>query len=101
MKKNQLFWLMAIFILFFGAFRLVNQAGAATEPYITVNKNQMQTNVRKVTLQLYGPVKTTQMMVSNFPDFIDAVWEPYKTTKTWYLQYIKGTQTVYVKFKDK
>jgi len=88
-------------MLFFGAFKLVNQASAATEPYITVNKNQMQTNVRKVTLQLFGPAKTTQMMVSNFPDFIDAAWESYKTTKTWYLQYIKGAQTVYVKFKDK
>ena len=77
------------------------RTGAADNLYIAVNKNQMQTNVRKVTLQLFGPAKTVQMKVSNFVDLKGADWEPYKMTKTWFLEYGKGTHTVYVKFKDK
>ncbi|MBI5222067.1 MAG: hypothetical protein HY980_01040 [Candidatus Magasanikbacteria bacterium] len=101
MKKNQLFLLFALFLALTGFMVPAGKTVAANNPYITINKNQMQTNVRKVTLQLSGPAKTVQMKVSNSVDLAGAAWEPYKTTKTWFLEYGKGTHTVYVRFKDK
>ena len=101
MKKNQPLCFLVFFLALITFVFSAGQATAVDNLFITVNKNQMQTNVRKVTLQLYGPAKTVQMKVSNFVDFQGADWESYKTTKTWYLEYGKGTHTVYVMFKDK
>lgn len=100
MKKNQMFLLFLVLLSLCLA-APCGEALAADNVYITVNKNQMQTNVRQVTLQLSGPAKTVQMKISNFVDFKGADWEPYKTAKTWFLEYGKGAHTVYVQFKDK
>jgi hypothetical protein len=38
------------------------------------------------------------MMISNRSDFLCASWEPYKTTRAWYVP--GGTTTVHVKYRD-
>lgn len=40
------------------------------------------------------------MMVSNLPNMMGAVWEPYFANKEWKLDPEEGLRTVYVKFKD-
>lgn len=77
------------------------QAGAVENIYVTINKNQPETNSRKVTLYFSGPTKVVEMKVSNLADFKDAEWEYYKMSKIWYLEYGKGIKKVYVRFKDK
>ncbi len=42
----------------------------------------------------------TEMMVSNYPDFRDASWEPYAESKAWKLAQSSGLATVYVKYRD-
>ena len=41
------------------------------------------------------------MAISNYVDFRESVWEPFQSSKTWYLSYGSGTKSVYVKYKDK
>jgi hypothetical protein len=42
----------------------------------------------------------TEMMISNYADMHDGVWEPYDTTKAWTLAQSSGLATVYVKYRD-
>lgn len=42
----------------------------------------------------------SEMMVSNYPDFRDASWEPYSESKAWTLAQSSGLATVYVKYRD-
>ncbi len=72
----------------------------AISSYVRINKGSSSTQVRKVTLNLQGPEWATHMKISNQADLYDTKWEKYKTTKTWYLSYGRGTKTVYVLFKN-
>ena len=88
-----------LFILFLSLFIMVLcPAPALAAPYISINKNQSSTKVRKVDLYLEGPSNTQMMMISNLADFSDAVWVPYQTYKLWYLQPGASNKAVYVKF---
>jgi hypothetical protein len=42
----------------------------------------------------------TEMMISNFSDMHDGVWEPYNTSKAWDLAQSSGLATVYAKYRD-
>lgn len=41
----------------------------------------------------------SQMMISNSPDFVGALWKPYMTQNTWWIS-TTGPTTIYVKFRD-
>jgi len=41
-----------------------------------------------------------EMMIANQPDFVDAVWEPYRAEKQWTLAAGEGWRSVYVKVRD-
>lgn len=43
----------------------------------------------------------SKMMLSNYSDFRDGVWEDYAAEKQWQLPETKGVNTVYIKVKDK
>jgi hypothetical protein len=44
--------------------------------------------------------EVTEMMISNSPDFGEAIWEPYATSKPWTLGQSSGLASVYVKYRD-
>ncbi len=44
--------------------------------------------------------KPVQMMVSNRPDFADALWEPYTGSRAWTLVNEAGLERVYLRLKD-
>lgn len=54
---------------------------------------------KKVVLKLFAR-KADYMMISNFPTFDNAQWEPYNTFKKWILEGDDGVKTVFVKFRD-
>lgn len=49
---------------------------------------------------LMGLGPSVEMMISNDPDFLDAVWQPYATETTWTLSEGDGWKVVYVKTRD-
>lgn len=103
MSKKQylhLFFALALLLVFVGTFWAII-AETAENPYISINLNTGTTYTRKVTLYIQGMSDSKYMKVSNGLDFPGAEWEPYLTKKNWYLDYGRGTKTVYVKFKDK
>ena len=46
------------------------------------------------------PSGVAEMMISNYPDFTGAEWEPYVNQKEWNLKVANGRAVVYVKFRD-
>ena len=99
MKKNQVRFLFLAILAFFIMAPIF--VFGASNIYLKINNGEYSTKFRKVTLYLSGPEDVKQMKISNNADFSGADWEDYKTTKTWYLDYGSGYQTVYVKFKNK
>ena len=97
MGKKQ--YLSLIFLI--SVFYIFCPQDVSAYAYISINKNQTTTKVRKVDVFIEGPSDTQQMAVSNHVDFDDASWENYQTYKLWFLEYGSGTKTVYVKFKSK
>lgn len=93
-KKQDLFFgLLVIF-----SFVILGAETVWASPYVSINKNQSETKVRKVDVYLEGPENTHLMMISNRADFVDGVWVPYQTYKQWYLTSGAEAKTVYVKF---
>ena len=76
----------------------------APEGSLTINNGDPETLSEKVLLNLSAfdpePSSGLNMMLSNYPDFRDGVWEPYSDTKEWILNPSNGLSRVYVKFKD-
>ena len=71
---------------------------------ISINNNEAKTATQQVSLTL-NPGNNTlaavdSMIVSNDPLFGAGKWERYVQTKNWLLAEARGTQTVYVRFKD-
>jgi len=66
---------------------------------VWLNWDASKTVSRKVTLVL-NATNATEILISNVGDFIDAVWEPYQTSKYWTLAAGDGEKIVYVKFRD-
>ncbi|GAB4582006.1 MAG: hypothetical protein Fur0022_47580 [Anaerolineales bacterium] len=78
-------------------------------PPVIIEKEALSTTTSTVDLYIYdrssgggfkelGPA--TEMMVSNEPCFLDSVWEPYASNKTWNLATGEGWREVYVKTRD-
>ncbi len=74
------------------------------EGWIIINNDAPITDSPDVVLNLFASeivTEVTQMILSNDGIFDTEVWEPYVTIKEdWALQFVAGTRTVYVKFKD-
>ncbi len=86
--------LLVVLLVFFETVQ-----SASSDIYFNINKNKSETSVRKVTLYISAPDGTKKMKISNKLDFDNIDWESYAKTKKWYLDYGKGTKTVYIKFK--
>ena len=69
-------------------------------PSIDIDNGASQTYDREVNLSIQGTEGAKYMQISNEVDFPNAKWISYSTSKIWYLDYGKGTKTVYVRFKD-
>jgi hypothetical protein len=75
---------------------------------IFINGDAAETFSHKVTLSItseevsnWGSLdKIASVMVSNDPDFSDAMWEPYSPVKQWTLKDQAGVQSVYVRLMD-
>jgi hypothetical protein len=67
---------------------------------VIINNGEKETYSSKVTLTFSATSDTEEIMLSNEPTFKDSIWEPYTGIKQWTLGSDKGTQTVYVKFRD-
>ncbi len=96
MKKNQLL-IVGFVLLFFCVPQIVL---SVTTPYIKIDSGASQTYDREVSLSIQGPTNVRYMQISNEVDFPNANWITYSTSKNWYLDYGKGTKTVYIRFKD-
>lgn len=94
MKKNQLFFGLLI-LMFLG----IPKFTTAISIYIKIDSGIFYAYDREVSLSLSGPANVKYMKISNHGDFYDADWESYKTSKTWTLDYGRGSKTVYVRFK--
>lgn len=96
MKKKQLLFYICL-ILLVGLFFLDR---ARADGGIVINNGDYSVKVRQVNLKLGGITRPLTMMISNRPDLSDGNWEPFKSQKVWYLEYNKGTKTVYIQYKD-
>jgi uncharacterized protein YkwD len=77
---------------------------------LVIDDEALTTADRIVRLYLYdqdtgdgwsGPGATTEIMISNLPDFAGAKWEPYVAERDWTLEAGEGWRTVYVKTRDR
>ena len=66
---------------------------------LSINNGAQSTSIASVTLNIKSK-DSSQMMVSNDPNFAEGVWESYATTKDWTLTDGVGTKKVYIKFED-
>ncbi|MEK7647691.1 MAG: hypothetical protein AAB384_01480 [Patescibacteria group bacterium] len=64
---------------------------------VVINANAASTASRNVVLQLTA-TGASEMAVSEHPEFVGGVWEPYVTSRAFTLSAGNGSKTVYVKF---
>lgn len=95
MIKKQYLLFLVIVALFIG------WQNVQCASWIYINYNNGETKTRQVSLGLSGPDNVEKMIISNYVDFRDGGWEPFQSSKNWYLTQGSGTKTVYVKFRDK
>lgn len=76
---------------------------------VVIENEALSTSSRQVNLYVYNPVTfpgirgggpAVEMMISENPDFVDAVWQPYAAETDWLLSEGEGWKTVYVKTRD-
>ncbi len=67
---------------------------------VIINLDAYSTDSPEVNLYIYGEGWAQQMKVSNYPDFRDAQWQPFRSTLRWTLLPGRGTRTVYVRLRD-
>lgn len=76
---------------------------------VVIENEALSTSSRQVNLYIYNPVtfpgikglgSAVEMIISENPDFIDAVWQPYTPEIGWLLSEGEGWKTVYVKTRD-
>ncbi|MCS6828992.1 MAG: CAP domain-containing protein [Caldilinea sp.] len=81
---------------------------AAYAPVVIENEAP-STSSRQVNLYIYDPVtvpgmmglgSAVEMMISNDPNFTEAVWQPFATETVWLLEEGNGWKHVYVKTRD-
>jgi len=64
---------------------------------VIINNEAPTTTRSSVDLYIYGSGQAQQMMISNWPDFRDAVWQPFASQRVWDLLPGNGERTVYVR----
>lgn len=64
---------------------------------VVINNEAPTTDSSTVDLYIYGNGEAELMLVSNWPDFRDAVWQPFASHKVWTLLPGNGERTVYVR----
>lgn len=80
--------------------------GASTTDNLTVVLSVYAQKEESVAISVYESIygsidnNITHMLISNYPDFAGASWEPYSDTKNWTLTAGDGTKTVYIRFAD-
>ncbi|HLD92367.1 MAG TPA: Ig-like domain-containing protein [Patescibacteria group bacterium] len=70
---------------------------------ISSSTNNGYNTKRNVTLSLDASdslTTITGMMISEDPNFVNASWETYATSKSWYLSAGDGKKTIYVRYRD-
>ncbi len=84
----------------------------AVDPHyapVIIENEAPSTTSRQVNLYIYdqatgggfmGLGPAVEMMISNDPDFVGAVWQPYASETTWTLSEGDGWKVVYVKTRD-
>jgi hypothetical protein len=73
---------------------------AAVRPSVSIDNNASRTEDRDVTLYLTGPENVSEMRISNNgTPALDASWEPFRSRRSWKLDYGRGTKRVFVQFK--
>lgn len=95
MIKKQYLLFLVIVALFW------NIPSVQCASWIYINFNNSETKTRQVGLGLSGPDGVEKMAISNYVDFRDGNWEPFQSSKNWYLSFGSGTKSVYVKYRDK
>ena len=70
-----------------------------SSPIIFINNDEKYTSTRDVALTILSS-NCTEMKISNTPEFSDAVWENFSTSKGWRLSDNEGEKSVYVKLRD-
>jgi len=66
---------------------------------IAINGGASTTESHSVRLFL-SATGAKEMIISNYPDFRDGIWEPYTPTKQWNLANGNSVKNVYAKFRD-
>lgn len=99
MGKKQwiLISIVGVFTLLVTPFFVVE---SAQQPYVRINRGSASTNERAVTLYILGPADVEDMQISNNESFTGASWERYNSRKDWTLDYGRGTQKVYIRFRN-
>ncbi|MGQ9715234.1 MAG: CAP domain-containing protein [Anaerolineae bacterium] len=67
---------------------------------VIINDEKAVTSSRRVDLYIHGVGWAEEMLLSNWPDFHDASWQPYQPEVTWSLEAGEGERTVYVRLRD-
>ena len=82
-----------------GALPILPPIPEVTPESLVINSGASYTTSRDVFLSLSAR-NASQVAVSNLPDFSDAIWESYKTSKIWRLTEGEGVKSVYAKFRN-
>jgi len=83
-----------------GGYVFLPDVSPPTDISILINEGTKRTTSQNVTLTLKA-IEADWMMISNDPEFTNALWETYTSVKSWLLTPEAGIKTVYAKFKDK
>lgn len=67
---------------------------------ILANGGEAYTGSFTVTLTLSAPVTTEHMMIAGEASFAGAVWETYRSERSWRLEGTDGVKPVYARFRD-
>ena len=71
----------------------------AIRPGVVINNDSVYASRRDVVLALTAD-NADSILISNYSDFSDSVWEVFSTSKPWTLLTGDGAKTVYAKFKN-
>ncbi len=66
---------------------------------VLINSGKHLTESREILLTLNAK-NATKVLISNYPDFREALWEDYVSQKRWLLSEGEGLKTVYVRFAN-
>jgi fibronectin type 3 domain-containing protein len=67
---------------------------------VQIEDNALLTNTRDVTISFAAPGGTSLVMIANDPNFSEAQWVNFSTSRRWQLTSGDGVKVVYAKFRD-